>query len=85
MTQIPWLDKVIYKNRFADSIRRAPGLMILKFVAAVVQERKEHRANGTPIPVSKKLEGKPDFLTRFLDIQDKSPDLPPWYNLLFRI
>lgn len=77
MTQIPWLDKVIYKNRFADAIRRAPGLVILRFVANVIKERRDQRASGE-IPVAEKLSGKKDFLSRYLDIQEKSTELPPW-------
>lgn len=78
MTQIPWLDNLIYKNTVADSIRRAPGLAILKYVANVIKERREERASGAYIAVSEKLEGKKDFLTRYLDIQEKNPELPPW-------
>ncbi|KAK9244249.1 benzoate 4-monooxygenase cytochrome P450 [Lipomyces tetrasporus] len=78
MTQswrIPWLDKIIYKYRFADAIRRAPGLVILRFVANVIKERRDQRASGQ-IPVARKASGKKDFLN--LDIQDKSTELPPW-------
>lgn len=78
MTQIPWLDKVLYKNRIADSIRRAPGLLILKFVAVAIEERREQKARGAQTPVAERLEGRKDFLTRYLETQDKSPELPSW-------
>jgi len=78
MTQIPWLDMIIYKNSIADSIRRAPGLGILKYVAAVITERRQQRASGAEIHGTEKLGGKKDFLTSFLDIQEKNTDLPDW-------
>jgi len=73
MTQIPWLDKIMYKNWIADSIRRAPGLKILQFVAANIQERREEMTSGK-IQASEKK----DFLTKYVEIQERNKDLPPW-------
>ena len=79
MTQIPLLDKFLYKNWLADTIRRAPGLKILQFVDPAIQERRELRAKGGA-KVADKYGGKPDFLERYIEIQEESKELPPWYT-----
>jgi len=76
MTQIPWLDKILYKNRIADSLRRAPGLKILQYVATAVKERREHMARSET-KLTERFNGKKDFLTRYIEIQEQSQELPP--------
>ncbi|KAI0167742.1 putative benzoate 4-monooxygenase cytochrome P450 [Pestalotiopsis sp. NC0098] len=77
MTQSYFLDKIIYKNRVADAIRRAPGLGIMQFVGSVIGERRAALASGDVKNISQ--EGKPrDFLSHFLEIQETNKELPPW-------
>lgn len=77
MTQVYWLDKILYKNAIADWLRPAPGLGIMKFVGSVINERREKLTNGKATEPEEK--GKPkDFLTRFVEIKEGNPDVPPW-------
>ncbi|KAL2167184.1 hypothetical protein VTG60DRAFT_1596 [Thermothelomyces hinnuleus] len=80
MTQAFWLDKILYKNWVADWLRPAPGLGILKFVASVIEERRQDLAKGKEGTVTRKdsSEGPKDFLTRFVQIKDSNPEVPPW-------
>ena len=80
MTQIPLLDKFLYKNSIADSIRRAPGLKILQFVGTAIKERREQRAEGKVKAVDR-FGGKQDFLERYIEIQEENKDLPAWYEI----
>ncbi|MCJ1386382.1 hypothetical protein MMC17_009508 [Xylographa soralifera] len=77
MTQIPWLDKIMYKNGFADSFRRTPGLSILKFVGEAITERQEKMAQGD-LKATDSLESKKDFLTRFIELHSCNPEIPRW-------
>lgn len=77
MTQNYFLDKILYKNRVADAIRRAPGLGIMQFVGSVIGERRAALASGDVKNISP--EGRPrDFLSHFLEIQETNKELPPW-------
>lgn len=73
MTQAYWLDRILYKNRIADFIRRAPGLEIMRFVGNAIQDRRKKLEEGDTNEIK-----KDDFLSRFLAIQSKNTDLPPW-------
>ena len=79
MTQIPWLDKIMYKNRVVDTFRRTPGLSILKFVGDAIKERREMMAD-TKIKATEKSERKKDFLTRYIEVQDGNPEIPRWLD-----
>lgn len=35
-------------------------------------------SKGAQISVAEKLVGKKDFLTRYIETQEKHPELPPW-------
>ncbi|GAB1199993.1 hypothetical protein APSETT444_009353 [Aspergillus pseudonomiae] len=63
MSQIPWVDPWIYKNRFVNSLRRTPAMSILGFVDRVIRERLHN-------PDHAKRDSHRDFLARFLEIQD---------------
>lgn len=80
MTQITWLDPLIYKNRIVHSIRKTPGMTILGFVGQTIRQRLENRAESQTHAhgVGEKGHGK-DFLAHFLEIQEANPDyLPAW-------
>lgn len=77
MTQAYWLDKILYKNRIADGIRRAPGLGIMQFVGSAIKQRYEQLAAGN-IKGSREDEKNRDFLSHFLQIQEDNKTLPPW-------
>ncbi|KAI0204034.1 putative benzoate 4-monooxygenase cytochrome P450 [Astrocystis sublimbata] len=82
MTQIPWLDKITRKNLLADKIRqlfgRTASLSILSFVAEAIAEKREllkaQRSNSKLA-----VDGEKDFLTRFIELQENSPEkIPSW-------
>ncbi|KAF3020926.1 hypothetical protein E8E14_003696 [Neopestalotiopsis sp. 37M] len=77
MTQAYWLDKILYKNRIADGIRRAPGLGIMQFVGSAIKQRYEQLAAGNT-KGSREDEKNRDFLSHFLQIQEDNKTLPPW-------
>ncbi|XRM44109.1 hypothetical protein ABZX51_007255 [Aspergillus tubingensis] len=84
MTQITWLDPILYKNRLVHALRKlqqkTPSMSILDFASRAIKERMAKEDNGKEdpnIPPRKK-----DFLDRFLEIHRQSPKLPPWYATL---
>jgi hypothetical protein len=81
MTQILLLDKFLYKNSIADSIRRAPGLKILQFVGTAIKEKREQKAEGK-VKAANRFGGKHDFLERYIEIHEKNKELPPWYTTI---
>ena len=83
MTQSPFFDRIMVKNRIADRIRqllnRTASLSILSFVADAINERRDNLANGEVEKAEKADEsGRTDFLTRYIEIQEKNPEIPPW-------
>ncbi|KAI9648453.1 hypothetical protein NHQ30_003087 [Ciborinia camelliae] len=76
MTQIPWLDPLLYKNSIIQSFRRTPGNSILGFVGKVIRERVDNI--DKTIGDSGSKTNYEDFLARFLEIQQENSDLPPW-------
>jgi len=71
LAQIPWADKLLFKNWLAHAIRRVPSLPILQFVASAVQKRQEQMEKGD------RFNERPDFLAKFMEIAAKHPELPP--------
>ena len=71
MTQVPWLDRLLYKNRVMATLRKQSGNSILKIAAERTAARKQEMEAG-------KSDQNHDFLSRFLEIQAKTPTLPPW-------
>lgn len=76
MTQITWVDQLLYKNKFIHLIRRTPGMTILGFVGKTIRERLAC-PDDTETKTTRKTAGR-DFLSRFLEIQKANSDLPPW-------
>ncbi|ROV97807.1 hypothetical protein VPNG_08651 [Cytospora leucostoma] len=84
MTQITWLDPLLYKNKIVHSLRRTPGMTILGFVFKTIRQRLE-----SPVTIIDQSndDSKPekDFLARFLEIQKANPEIPPcWYGYAYR-
>jgi hypothetical protein len=84
MTQIPLLDKFLYKNPVANFIRKTPGLKILQFVGTAIKERREQKTKGQ-VKAADRFGGKRDFLERYIEIQEENKELPAWYILIPRI
>ena len=76
MTQIPWLDKLLYKNSISLQLRGQVASPILKIANERVLER-QNEANGTTDNDKEKRE--PDLLDRFIAIKASKPDTPSWY------
>ena len=85
LTQIPWLDWALRKNRVGDFFQRTFGtqasLGILKFVANVIEEKKTTLSSSEykdyEDPSNKYGRGK-DFLTRYVELTQSDPEIPPW-------
>lgn len=82
MTQITWLDPILYKNRLVHTLRKlqkkTPSMSILDFASRAIKERIAKEDNGKEdpnIPPRRK-----DFLDRFLEIHSQNSKLPPWYD-----
>ncbi|KAI0015268.1 MpaD/MpaE fusion protein [Xylariomycetidae sp. FL0641] len=76
MTQIPWLDNVMYKNSVTAMFRKTTGFTILGIVAKYIAERVEARK-------AVKSEGNNglsdrDLLSQFMDLTANNASLPPW-------
>ncbi|PYI01677.1 putative cytochrome P450 oxidoreductase [Aspergillus sclerotiicarbonarius CBS 121057] len=78
MTQVTWLDPILYKNRLVHSFRQTPGMSILGFVGKVIGERLARE--GDVKEGSGTTPRNKDFLARFLEIQNLNPKLPPWVS-----
>jgi hypothetical protein len=76
MTQIPWLDPLLYKNQLVHSFQKTPGMSILGFVGKAIRDRVDNIDNHNGEPGSKNH--YKDFLARFLEIQQTNSDIPPW-------
>ncbi|EED17999.1 benzoate 4-monooxygenase cytochrome P450, putative [Talaromyces stipitatus ATCC 10500] len=75
--QNPWLDRVLYKNRIADSLKRTPGSDIMKFVVAAINERQKSASEDEDFTKARK--GKNDFLDEYIITQKKDSNIPPWF------
>lgn len=80
---MPKIDWLLRKNRIGDFIQRTFGLQsslgILGFVAKAIAEKKallekdpEKKADD-----DKYARGK-DFLTRYVELAQNDPSIPPW-------
>ena len=69
------------KNRIADTLQqifhRTPSLSILSFVADAIKEKKGKLANGE-LKAKGKENGRKDFLTRYIELQESNSEIPPW-------
>ncbi|GLA44092.1 hypothetical protein AnigIFM63309_002353 [Aspergillus niger] len=80
MTQLTWLDPILYKNRLAHSFRQTPGMSILGFVGKAIGGRLAK--SGDVKEDSGFTPPNKDFLARFLETQKLNPKLPPWLGLM---
>ncbi|KAM7213846.1 Cytochrome P450 [Rhypophila decipiens] len=73
LTQIPWVDRVLYKNWLAHSIRRAASQPLYKVVANAVREREGLMEKGI------RFSGRTDFLAKYIQIaaEHHGDELPP--------
>ncbi|GFN11711.1 cytochrome P450 [Aspergillus tubingensis] len=80
MTQITWLDPILYKNRLVHTLRKlqkkTPSMSILDFASRAIKERIAKEDNGKEDPNFPPR--RKDFLDRFLEIHSQSSKLPPW-------
>lgn len=72
MTQIPWLDKVLYKNILAAKLRPTTGMPILNLALQNIAKRRENTANGA----RDKRPKHGDMLDQFLRVQSSKNNIP---------
>ena len=81
MTQMPWLDFALRKNSFADFFQRplhqTASLSILAFVGKAIKERRE-QVEKSEAKIRDDANGRKDFLTRYIELQQNNPEIPPW-------
>lgn len=82
-TQMPKIDWLLRKNRVGDAIQRALGLQasmsIMGFVGKAIAEKREALAKNvekTDVESDKYARGS-DFLTRYVEVSQQDPSLPP--------
>ncbi|KAL2847838.1 cytochrome P450 [Aspergillus pseudoustus] len=85
MTQIPWFDRLWYKNSATATLFHRPAASpILKIVSEAISEREQKRQCKEPASNndSNSTEGAshPDFLDQFLDLLDHNPSVQPWFT-----
>ena len=82
MTQIPWLDWTLRKNRIGDWFQRKfavqASLGILGFVAKAIKEKQAIMANSDYKETKDKYGRGKDFLTRYIELSQNDPEVPPW-------
>ncbi|KAI8633672.1 cytochrome P450 CYP4/CYP19/CYP26 subfamily [Xylariaceae sp. FL1651] len=76
ITQIPWVDLVLYKNPIAAYLRPTTGMPILKIVRESIEERRKATPDGKRVDGECTMQG--DFLSRFLQVQKDDPSVPAW-------
>ncbi|OAA43657.1 Cytochrome P450 [Metarhizium rileyi] len=76
MMQVPWLDKILYKNRLVDGLRHTPGNSLLQFVGDTIRER-QSRLNKAATFAASPSE-RQDFLDRYIEIQRNNDNIPAW-------
>ena len=77
MTQIPWFDKFWHKNRFMAKLRSSSGNSIVKIAADNTNERLQRKREKL-ISDDEKDVNERDFLSRFIEIQERTENIPPW-------
>lgn len=70
LTQLPWLDILVYKNKLSAYIRPTGNMALLAHVAQNIQGRKQVVAKD------KSLED--DFLSKYIQVQAEDATLPQW-------
>ena len=81
MTQIPWLDKILYKNPVAAWISPSTSSPILKFVTQRISERTEMQSLASK-DAEEKTQGiqvhSKDMLARFIKLPQEQTSVPSW-------
>ena len=85
LTQIPWLDWALRKNRVGNWIQQTfatqASMGILGFVGKAISRKKailaQQKEEGTYHGDAKGAANK-DFLTRYIEVQEANPEIPPW-------
>ncbi|KHN98028.1 Cytochrome P450 [Metarhizium album ARSEF 1941] len=77
MMQVPWLDKILYKNRVVDSLRQTPGNSLLGFVGDTIRER-QSRLKAEAKEHAELQNERRDFLDRYIEIQRRGDNIPAW-------
>lgn len=82
LTQIPWLDWALRKNRIGDALQRTfgvqPSLGILGFVGKAIKEKQRTMSSDEHKNPSDKYGRGKDFLARYIELQQNDPEIPPW-------
>lgn len=86
MTQIPWLDWLLRKNMVGDWFQRTfatqASMGILGFVGQAISEKKallaKQKAEQKGAPQEESEKKTQDFLSRYVDIVERDPQVPPW-------
>ncbi|KAL8778965.1 MAG: hypothetical protein Q9213_007165 [Squamulea squamosa] len=85
-TQMPWLDYIWMKNPLLQRLRTARMNPIVAFAAARRKERMLEAVEKRSMPsdesekdttTNNKTKNK-DFLSRFLEVESRDPETPPW-------
>ncbi|OKL64465.1 hypothetical protein UA08_00991 [Talaromyces atroroseus] len=77
MTQIPWFDEIWNKNSWVNIFTPPGGFSILRIVRGFIEERQKLMEEKGNVYRNKKLHEK-DMLSRFLELQQNNPSIPPW-------
>lgn len=81
LTQIPWLDWCLRKNRVGDWFQRnfatQASMGILGFVGQAISEKKALLAKQKLEKPSEGVSADQDFLARYVEIAEKDPEIPP--------
>ncbi|KAF4164799.1 hypothetical protein CNMCM6936_008766 [Aspergillus lentulus] len=79
MTQIPWFDWLLHKNRLANLIKRESIAPLLDYVLARIAERRNARRNSHNTLSNANADGPcadGDFLGDYLQAQEKKENVP---------
>lgn len=76
MGQVPWLDRLLYKNPVSAFFRDTAGSKILTMVNQYIKEKQEQK------PTIKNESCKLDMLSHFLHIQKTNPNIPSKYAFI---
>lgn len=76
MGQVPWLDRLLYKNPVSAFFQNTAGSKILTMVNQYIKEKQEQK------PTIRNESCKLDMLSHFLHIQETNPNIPSKYAFI---